>query len=490
MANWWVLALYMVLGLSALAMHASQVRNERERRGARLVLFGAVFGLIPFLVLAVAFPSILRTERFIFYGVGPLLLFPLTFAYAIVRFQLLDIKVILRRSLLYTVTSAVVTLLYAVMITLSNVLTRGTPLANSPYFPILFALTIMLLFEPLRRRIQILVERAFHGETARLQQAMVQMGSAFAAEADLEAVVRDLVGELPRLLELRFAALYLDREGMLSRIAGPDELPDELTLPPELGQLMSTQKHLTRLEDLRELRSAEVTRLSRHLASRGVEAMGQLSSPRRRVGVVLLSGRTGQTPLEDSELALLDGLLNQAAIALEASVLLEERTRQIELERDIEIAASVQSSLLPDQMELAAGWEVAAMCRPARHIGGDFYTVLPAPENGTGAIVYGDVAGKSVAGALVMMAAHEVLHSLALGRPPGRGALRPGQPAPLPTGPPQELRRPLVPGRLSGRKPRLHPGRSAPAPAPRRRWRGHGTFPASAPYTSWCPTRR
>ena len=61
-----------------------------------------------FILLAVAFPSFLDTERFIFYGVVPLILVPITFAYAIVRFQLLDIRVILRKSLLYAVTTALV----------------------------------------------------------------------------------------------------------------------------------------------------------------------------------------------------------------------------------------------------------------------------------------------------------------------------------------------------------------------------------------------
>jgi sigma-B regulation protein RsbU (phosphoserine phosphatase) len=63
---------------------------------------------------------------------------------------------------------------------------------------------------------------------------------------------------------------------------------------------------------------------------------------------------------------------------------------------------------------LGPGWKVAALCRPARHVGGDFFTELPGPTEGSSALVYGDVSGKSVSGALVMMAAHEALHSLAL----------------------------------------------------------------------------
>jgi hypothetical protein len=191
-----------------LAANASRLPSTRERRGAALVLLGSVFGLLPFLVLAVAFPSFLRTERFVTWGVVPLALIPLTFAYAIVRFQLLDVRVILRKSLLYTATTAVVTALYALAIASFNAVSKGTGLATSPYFPLVFALAIVLLFEPLRRRIQVPVDRFFYAERSRLQRAMVEMGEAFTGEVDPAAVVRELVERLPQILGLRFSALW------------------------------------------------------------------------------------------------------------------------------------------------------------------------------------------------------------------------------------------------------------------------------------------
>ena len=223
--NWWVLAIYMILGLTALAVNARRLDNPLQRRGALLVLVGSLFGLLPFLITAVAFPSFLHTEKFLYYGVGPLILIPLTFAYAIVRFQLLDIRVILRKGLLYTATTAVITALYALGIVLFNAFFRGRPLADSPYFPLIFALVIVLLFEPLRRKIQVFVDRFYLAEKSHLQQAMQDMGQAFAAQLDLAGVVRDVVDELPQALGLHFAALYLIREDSLERVAGPSNLP-------------------------------------------------------------------------------------------------------------------------------------------------------------------------------------------------------------------------------------------------------------------------
>ena len=415
-ASWWVLAVFFLLGLLALAANAGRLPSSGERRGAALVLFGATFGLLPFLVLAVGFPSFLRTERFLFWGVVPLALIPLTFSYAIIRYQLLNVRVILRRSLLYTATTAVVTALYAVGIAFFTSISRGTELATSPYFPLVFALAIVLLFEPLRRRIQVPVDRFFFAERARLQRAMVEMGEAFTGEIDPAIVVRDLVEKLPQILGIRFAALYLFRSRELERVAGPDTLPENLALPRAFYRHLRRRATLARLDGLEflRLRSPDVDQLARSLTALGVEVVGALASSRRRIGLVLLSGKAGQTALEQEELDLLRGLFHQAAIALETSILLEERARQAELERELEIASAIQRSLLPASLGLGPTWRVAAASRAARHVGGDFYAALPGLTPGTEAVIYGDVSGKSVPGALMMMAAKEVFHSLAL----------------------------------------------------------------------------
>jgi serine phosphatase RsbU (regulator of sigma subunit) len=415
-----------MLGLGALYLSARHLPDAAQRRGAGLVFLGTLFGVAPFIVLAVGFPTLFNTERFLFYGVVPLILVPITFAYAIIRFGLLDIRVILRKSLLYTVTTAMVTAVYALGIASFNLLFSGTKLAASPYFPVIFALAIVLLFEPLRQRLQGPVDRFFFAERLKLQRAMVEMGEAFTREVEIGPVVAQLVDRLPGLLGLHFSALYLMSDGKLVRQAGPGALPEELPIIGILHDQLKRQGSLVRLEELAPLRllSPEVETLGSSLGGVGVELAGLLATTRRSVGVILLSGKAGQTAFEKEELQLLRGLLNQASIALETSILLDERTRQAELERELKIAASIQASLLPESLSAADGWRLAAVCRPAREVGGDFYTELPGRNNGEHVVVYGDVSGKSISGALMMMAAHEVLNSVALAHPEPEKLLR------------------------------------------------------------------
>ena len=68
------------LARAAERLTARHLPDVQQRQGAGLVFLGTLFGVAPFILLAVAFPSFLDTERFIFYGVVPLILVPITFA--------------------------------------------------------------------------------------------------------------------------------------------------------------------------------------------------------------------------------------------------------------------------------------------------------------------------------------------------------------------------------------------------------------------------
>lgn len=208
--------------------------------------------------------------------------------------------------------------------------------------------------------------------------------------------------------------------GAMERVVGPQSLPAALA-PAELlvQHLARRGGGVARLDDLDlvRLRSPAADRQVSELAAAGVAVIGLLASSRQRLGLVLLGVKEPRVAFEVEELELLRGVFHQAAIALETSRLLEARARQAELERELEIASTIQAALLPRGLDLGPGWQVAAACRPARHVGGDFYAALPGPGAGSKALVYGDVSGKSVSGALMMMAASEVLHALALSHP-------------------------------------------------------------------------
>lgn len=108
------------------------------------------------------------------------------------------------------------------------------------------------------------------------------------------------------------------------------------------------------------------------------------------------------------ELNELADTFNQMSGQLER--LYREQAEQARIKREIEIARNVQQALFPTQIPQVHGLEVAAFCRPHRETSGDFYDLL-ALDDGQLGVVIGDVSGKSIPAAMVMVAAQSTIRA-------------------------------------------------------------------------------
>ena len=82
------------------------------------------------------------------------------------------------------------------------------------------------------------------------------------------------------------------------------------------------------------------------------------------------------------------------------------------LESEVELAQSVQNNLLPSEGLSSRDADVSAECRPAWHVGGDFYDVFET-DQGRLSLMLGDVSGKGIAAAPLMGFIHGAAHASA-----------------------------------------------------------------------------
>jgi sigma-B regulation protein RsbU (phosphoserine phosphatase) len=83
------------------------------------------------------------------------------------------------------------------------------------------------------------------------------------------------------------------------------------------------------------------------------------------------------------------------------------------LERDLELASSVQRGLLPEKDVRFGEWRIHYEYTPAGHVSGDYCDlILPRSADGNLIFLLGDVAGKGVAASLLMTHLHAMFRSL------------------------------------------------------------------------------
>lgn len=420
--NWILLGNYLVLGLLALAHSWLRVTDARKRRQLLPVLVGATLGTIPFVLFSIVLPSLTENDEFVMFGTIPLILIPLTFGYAIVRYQLLNVKLVVRRGILYALSTAVVTGLYAIAISTAN---RFLSSFGGTGSILAFALGVgvVLLFDPVRRRMQAPIDRLFFRERADFAGAVRRMSEAVRGELSLERI--------KVLLAERTIAVTRASGGWLCLPAGDGtflcETAGDEACPPPIPGGGALVAHLCemaeprRIEALSELEVDEgSSAFLRAARSSGVRVAVPMVFRERLLGVLFLKEKLSEEEYRREELEVLGTLANQAAVALETAQLHVEKTRQAELARDLEIAREIQMSLFPRVLPAPPGYELHADSIPAKVVGGDFYDVFnfgPSRLRPAGAVglVLGDVSGKSIPAALLMVASREILWAAAHG---------------------------------------------------------------------------
>jgi len=118
----------------------------------------------------------------------------------------------------------------------------------------------------------------------------------------------------------------------------------------------------------------------------------------------------GELPWNEVQSLHLQLVADLAGVALEGDTLRQALQRHERVDRQLSIGAEIQAELLPNRCPLIEGVTVAARCRSAFEVGGDYYDFIPTQPQGSGpgpaaarwALVIGDVMGKGVPAGLLM----------------------------------------------------------------------------------------
>jgi serine phosphatase RsbU (regulator of sigma subunit) len=413
LSSWILLGDYLILGLASLAHSAFTLPDARERRQAFHVFVGTILGTAPYLLLGIVLPSAFNTDEYVFYGIVPMIFIPLTFAYAIVRFQMLNIRFVVRRTFLYAITTAILFGFYAIAIATANaVFARSRP-GSSAVFNFGFFLVVLPLFEFLRRRLQTPLDKLFFRDKFDYQTALLEMSEAITGELDLGKIADYLTASIAGTMRLEKASIWLrDREGWLERRGKRED-----RVPPSavVRRILRQEGKPVRVEDLSvHFADPESEAFRLRLLEEGFRIVVPLAYRDRLMGILALKEKLSGERFDRDDHALLSTLANQSALAIETALLHDEMTRQAELKRDLEIARDIQTSLLPRSLPEVPGFSFFGGSLPAKLVGGDFYDFIPFDDDGRLGIVIGDVSGKSVPASLLMVASKEIVYSRAL----------------------------------------------------------------------------
>ncbi len=136
-------------------------------------------------------------------------LLPLTFGYAIFRYRLMDVDLIFKRGVVYTLAAAAVVGLYFALVAGVAELVHMQKPATGPLGLILAVVVTALLFDPVRKWIQDRVDHVFYRTEYDYRRTLLEFGRELSSETDLPALLSATVDRLSRTLAVDRIAIFL-----------------------------------------------------------------------------------------------------------------------------------------------------------------------------------------------------------------------------------------------------------------------------------------
>ena len=332
------------------------------------------------------------------------ILIPLSFAFAIVKYRLMNIDLIIRRTVTYAILSLVVFVIYGVLVGgVGALLVHFFGVRNQAML-VASTIVVALMAVPLRNTLQRVVDRNVFRERVSHPLALRTLADAVSGGTPREDLLRLLAEQLQQALQNRMVlvAMRSDQHFVAAAKVGvADEILGSFRVPLfEIARPFEPE------------RGALPPELAQRLRRLGAALLVPMRAQREAIGFVAVGAKLSNDYFSADDIAFLDAATSQVAMALETSRLRSE-------EVDFEQARAMQQILLPKALPHLDGFELSGMWQPASSVGGDYYDAIDFGD-GKAAVCIADVAGKGMSAALLMASLQAAVKATASADTPPR----------------------------------------------------------------------
>lgn len=233
--NWLVAIIAQIATIYFFVREYRIVFDPTARRKVRWLVFGLFLGAIVGLGLWFV-PGIVLGQPFIDASALGLVMmpFPVIVAIAILRDQLFDIDVIIRRTLIYSTLTVMLGLFYFAAVILLQQLFRALTGAGDDLAVIVSTLAIAALFNPLRNRVQSAIDHRFYRRKYDAQKVLERFAATVRDEVELEKLTGELLRVVDETMQPTSVSLWL-KSTDVQRQRTEENFSSSVVRPPSQG---------------------------------------------------------------------------------------------------------------------------------------------------------------------------------------------------------------------------------------------------------------
>ncbi len=203
-------ALFFVAAAGVLLYNYRQASTPILRQQLKWITRGTVLAITPFTLFYVipyltgAMPTATMKGSVLSLGI-----LPLTFGYAIFRYRLMDVDLIFKRGMVYTLAAgAIAGAYFAVVAGIAELVHLQVP-STGPIGLVLAIVATALLFDPVRKWIQVRIDQFFYRTGYDYRKTLIEFGRELSSETDMDKMLSAVVDRLSRTLLVDRMAIFL-----------------------------------------------------------------------------------------------------------------------------------------------------------------------------------------------------------------------------------------------------------------------------------------
>ncbi len=253
------------------------------------------------------------------FGFVPMIIFYV----GLFRYNLLDMDILIRKSLVYSVLTACLTIFYALIITMLNRFFQGYDFSNSILFPIVFFFGVAFVFGPLQSITQSGVDRFFFKNRYDYQKTIKNISQTIASILKTDEIARVIADTIVHAMKIRRCSVYLAGQGgfVMAAVCGRDETGFEfrpISGDSHLVQWLATHQLTLNRERLVAPQSSGWTdRIVSECDQLGAAIVLPMIFRNRLNGFVTIGEKSSADPFSSEDIDLLETLASQSALAIE-----------------------------------------------------------------------------------------------------------------------------------------------------------------------------
>ena len=315
-----------ILGGALLLKRRIEARDVMVRQQMKWISYGTLAGIAPFgVVYVIPTLSGVRAGFAMEATMLSLALIPLSFAYALIRYRLMDVEIIAKKSAAYFIATSLLLSLYLLFVlVLGSALRWAAPQAD--FWAICIAvIAIAFLFAPLRNAIQARLDRFFYKDRFEHRSTLLDFARTLSSEISLMPLSQKILERISKTFQVDKAAIFLSDPAENGNFRFVDAL----------NPVRSRFEPAYREDDLiGQADSQNFYRSGPALIREGFLYLQDLRVHGRRVGLIALGPPPKDRYFSTEDLELLAVLAGYAGMALENARLYRSvETKALELER-------------------------------------------------------------------------------------------------------------------------------------------------------------